>query len=218
MIKGVIFDLDGTLVDSLQDIARNANIVLSDLGYPIHALEAYRHFVGDGARILMKNALPAHIDEVELDAALAQFKLVYEQNLHAHTKAYEGIDEMLNLLACRGLHLGILSNKPHAFTVLYAQNIFADAAFSQVHGQKDHVPHKPHPAGALAIAQAWGVAPHEVVFVGDTATDIRTAKNAGMRAVGVLWGFRTAQELKDAGAEHLISHPGELAQIVADEV
>lgn len=208
--RGVIFDLDGTLIDSLRDIGICCNIVLEEFGHAPHAIERYREFVGDGARVLVQNAFPKSCDSGSLEAALTRFKEIYEQNIYENTKAYAGIEEMLLRLDRVSARKGILSNKPHEFTLQYASSIFEGFSFDAVHGQKEGVAIKPHPGVALEIAKGFGLAPSEIFFVGDTATDMRTAKNAGMCAVGVLWGFRGEEELRLGGADYIVSAPGEL--------
>ncbi len=210
MKKAVIFDLDGTLIDSLEDIAINANKVLRQLNCPTHSLEQYKHFVGDGAKVLMQNAMPKYISKNYLTEALELFKSFYEQNLHANTKLYEGVKPLLIELVEQNIPLAILSNKPDKFTKLYVETLLPDIPFVVVSGQQESVEKKPHPAGALNIAKKFQIDPKDIYFVGDTATDMKTAKNANMVAVGVSWGFRTIKELQDNGADFIIKKPEEL--------
>ncbi len=210
MKKAVIFDLDGTLIDSLEDIAINANKVLRQLNCPTHSLEQYKHFVGDGAKVLMQNAMPKYISKNYLEEALELFKEFYEQNLHSHTKLYHGIKPLLVNLVEQNIPLAILSNKPDKFTKLYVETLLPDIPFVVVSGQQESVEKKPHPAGALDIAKKFQIDPKDIYFVGDTATDMKTAKNANMVAVGVSWGFRTIKELQDNGADFIIKKPEEL--------
>ena len=213
MKKAVIFDLDGTLIDSLEDIAINANKVLRQLNCPTHSLEQYKYFVGDGAKVLMQNAMPKYISKNYLEEALELFKEFYEQNLHSHTKLYNGIKPLLTNLVEQNIPLAILSNKPDKFTKLYIETLLPDIPFVVVSGQKENVEKKPHPAGALDIASKFQIEPQDIYFVGDTATDMKTAKNANMIAVGVSWGFRTIRELQENGADFILKRPEELLVI-----
>lgn len=216
MNNSIIFDLDGTLIDSLKDIAICANEVLKELNYPTHTVEKYKDFVGDGARILVKNALP-EVNEEELEIALKRFIDVYELNIHNHTKPYDGIYDLLKKLEKENFLMGILSNKPHAFTLKYAQALFGDFNFREVHGQKEHIPKKPDPIGAINIAKSFDIPCEQIFYVGDTATDMKTAKNAGMIAIGVLWGFRGKDELLENGADHIVENPATLWEVIAKE-
>jgi phosphoglycolate phosphatase len=212
--KGIIFDLDGTLIDSLQDIAFCANEVLKELGIQPHPIEAYKHFVGDGAQVLIENALGNPCNKVLVQQALKRFKTIYEHNIHNNTHAYEGIMPLLETLTANHFKLGVLSNKPHEFTCKYVQKIFSSYEFLEVHGQKENVPKKPDPQAALAIAKNFNINAKEIFFVGDTATDIKTAHNAGMISIGVLWGFRDKQELEEAKANYIVQHPLDIIEIV----
>lgn len=213
MKKAVIFDLDGTLIDSLEDIAINANKVLRQLNCPTHSHEQYKYFVGDGARVLIENAMPKYISKNYLDDALKLFIEFYEQNLHTNTKPYSGIKALLDELVSQNIPLAILSNKPDKFTKLYVETLLPDIPFVVVSGQKESVEKKPHPAGALDIANKFQIEPQDIYFVGDTSTDMKTAKNANMVAVGVSWGFRTVQELQESGADFIITTPNKLLEL-----
>jgi len=214
--KAVIFDLDGTLIDSIKDIALSTNQILEELGYKQHPLDAYINFVGDGALTLLKNSLPTDVDEPTLEKALVLFKKFYGDRIHANTQPYEGIIEMLDLLKETELKLCVLSNKPHTFTVEFIKYFFNKYPFLEIHGQKDDVPKKPDPKGALNIAEALGLNTNEIVFVGDTPTDINTAKNAGMISIGVSWGYRSVEELINADANMIAQTPKHLTQILLE--
>jgi len=212
--QGIIFDLDGTLIDSLKDIAINCNIVLETLGYKTHELNDYKNFVGDGAKILVKNALPKDISNEQLEIALELFKEVYEKNLHHNTHLYDGIEQLLQTLVFKNYKLAILSNKPHKFTNLYAQKLISHIPFVDIVGQKDEVPKKPDPFAALQIASKFQLRPSDILFIGDTPTDMKTAKNSNMIAVGVAWGFRSVDELINNGADYIIKTPAELLELL----
>lgn len=214
MNKTIIFDLDGTLIDSLKDISICANSVLKELNYPIHKIDDFKYFIGDGAKELMRRCLPQNIEEEKVEQALTLFKQYYSNNIHTNTKPFDGIYDLLNILQKNNFSLNILSNKPHEFTIKYIDNLFTEYKFDEIHGQKDGFAKKPSPAGALHIAKALHQEPHNIYFVGDTSTDMKTAKNCGMIAIGVLWGIRDEKELRKNGADYIIKHPKELLNIV----
>lgn len=212
---GVLFDLDGTLLDTLQDIGDAMNRALAARGFPVHPIEAYKMFVGDGARRLAERAAPAdHRHPDTVTALLAAYREEYRDAWNVATRPYEGIAEMLDALSHRDLRLGILSNKPHRETVKCACHYFPKDRFTVVLGQREHVARKPDPSGALEAAHALGVEPRRILYVGDTATDMETARAAGMFPLGVTWGFRPESELIAHGAQVIIRHPGELCRVV----
>ncbi|ADG94713.1 HAD-superfamily hydrolase, subfamily IA, variant 1 [Arcobacter nitrofigilis DSM 7299] len=213
-MKSLIFDLDGTLINSLLDIALSMNKVLEKHGYASHEIDKYNHFVGDGALVLVKNAMPKDATENEIKVALKSFIEIYEQNTHNNTFAYEGIYEMLEKLERLKIKKAILSNKPHKFTLKYMENLFNNFHFQEIHGQKVDVPKKPDPTMAIEIATKLNTKIEDMIFVGDTATDMKTAKNAGMIAVGVEWGFRTVEELLENGADFIVKTPQDIIEIL----
>lgn len=202
----ILFDLDGTLVDSLGDIAGAMNDALVSVARPAHPVDDYRRMVGDGLELLARRALgPAHAGL--LPEVIAAYRTRYDARLDATTRPYDGVPALLEAL--RGVPLGVLSNKPHAATLEVVRRLLP-APWVVVLGERPGVPRKPDPAGALEAARALGARPQDVLFVGDTATDMRTAVAAGMVPVGCLWGFRDEAELRAAGARHLLARPGEL--------
>jgi phosphoglycolate phosphatase len=206
--QAVIFDLDGTLLDTLEDIGDAVNRVLSARGFPIHPIDAYRFFVGDGVAKLIAKALPeAKRDGETVRSCLEAYREDYDRHWNLKTRLYDGISEMLDALTTRGLKLAILSNKPHDSTQECVREFLSRWSFDVVIGQRDGVPLKPDPAGALAIVHTLGVPPAACLYMGDTPVDIKTAIAAGMNPVGVLWGFRPAQELRENGATILIEQP-----------
>ena len=208
-----IFDLDGTLADTLRDIMDALNHVLAERGFPVHGPDAYRQLVGEGARQLVRDALPEpHRDR--LDEVLAAYRLRYAEHLLVHSQPYPGIPELLSELQGRGAPLAVLSNKPHEPTVQIVRALFPDVRFAGVLGQRPEVPRKPDPAAARELCSALGCAPADVGFLGDTRIDMQTARAAGMTAIGVRWGFRDAAELLAHGAQHVIAHPSELLALL----
>jgi len=215
--KTIIFDLDGTLIDSLEDIAVCMNQVLEELNLPIHKMNDYKYFVGGGISVLVENSLNALNKEIndELKEKVTQrFKEIYDQKLHAKTKPYEGIYELLDELTKLDCNIGILSNKPHEFTLAYANSLFSKYNIPQIHGQKSDVPKKPDPSAAITIANSFNSTCEETYFVGDTMVDMQTAVNAKMIGIGVLWGFRDEQELMENGATFVVKHPLDILEII----
>jgi phosphoglycolate phosphatase len=215
--KTIIFDLDGTLIDSLEDIAVCMNQVLKELNLPIHEMNDYKYFVGGGISILVDNSLNALNKEItdELKEKVTQrFKEIYDQKLHLKTKAYDGIYELLDELVTLDCNIGILSNKPHEFTVQYANSLFSKYNIKEVHGQKSDVPKKPDPIAAISIANSFNIPCEEIYFVGDTMVDMQTAVNANMIGIGVLWGFRDEKELMENGADFIVKHPLDILDII----
>lgn len=211
----VIFDLDGTLLDSLADLAGTGNRVLEALGLQAHPVASYRYFVGDGMATLVERILPDHHrTPAMLAQAIELFREDYAANWDRETDAYAGVPEMLNSLSQMGVHLTILSNKPDNFTRICVDRLLPQWRFHTVLGQREQVPKKPDPAGAREILQLLPVNQGRVLYVGDTAVDMQTAAAAGLDSVGVLWGFREADELRQHGATYLIEHPMQLVDIV----
>ncbi|ABZ84183.1 phosphoglycolate phosphatase, putative [Heliomicrobium modesticaldum Ice1] len=213
--KAVIFDLDGTLLDTLADLADSMNRVLSRAGFPAHSLDEYRYFVGDGLATMVRRALPeAGCDEETLRRCFTDMQEEYGRNWAVKTAPYTGVMEMLEGLAARNISMAVLSNKPHDWTVEMTDYFFPQRPFAMVFGQRPSVPKKPDPAGALEIAARFAFAPADILYLGDTNTDMKTARGAGMPAIGVLWGFRPAEELLASGADRLIGHPSELFNLI----
>jgi phosphoglycolate phosphatase len=207
----VLFDLDGTLLDTLDDLADSANVTLRRRGWPEHPPEAYKTFVGDGVTTLLRRCLPEeHRDEQTVAECVAEMRAEYAERWDAKTRPYDGIVEMLEQLHARGLKLAVLSNKPHDATKKCVDRFFGHISFACVQGVDDGIPPKPDPAGTNHIRQTLATAPEKFLYLGDTNTDMKTAVAAGMRPVGVTWGFRTPEELRANGARTLIDHPREL--------
>ncbi len=209
----VIFDLDGTLLNTLGDLADAMNIVLEEAGFPPHPHETYKYFVGDGVVKLVERALPPVArDEHTMRECVAAFRGEYARRWDATTAPYEGVAAMLAALGERGVGTAVLSNKPHEYTVKCVERYFPDAAFGAVQGVCEGVPPKPDPAGALAVAERIAADPGAVVYVGDTNTDMETATAAGFFPLGATWGFRTPAELLAHGARELVDAPGDIVE------
>ena len=208
MIKAVLFDLDGTLTDTIQDISDAMNHALRMHDLPGWTVAEYCYLVGDGAKTLAKRAVR---DRQDLALSVQKaYQAYYETHNLVTSKPYDGIPEMLDELQKRGYKLAVFSNKPDADTKNVVAHYFPQVKWDVVRGQVEGVPVKPDPMGALAVADVLGVAPDEVLYLGDTATDMNCARNAGMHPVGVLWGFRKEDELRQSGAEVIIAHPREI--------
>jgi phosphoglycolate phosphatase len=214
----VIFDLDGTLLDTLDDIANAANRVLAARGFPTHPNPNYRTFIGEGVVKLMVRALPAaHQDEAAAQACVGAYAQEYERTWNALTKPYAGVPEMLDALVVRGLKLAVLSNKPDRFTQRCVSELLAKWTFDVVLGASDQFPRKPDPSSAIETAKRLGVPPAECLYIGDSGVDMQTARAAHMCSVGALWGFRSKEELLKDGAQHLINKPSEVLDLLHRE-
>lgn len=213
--KAVIFDLDGTLLDTLDDLSDSMNAVLSASSLPVHAAEAYKYFVGDGVRNLVKRALPEHLrDDLTIEKHLSEMQKEYGKRWADKTKPYEGIPELLDALKEKGVRLTILSNKVDEFTKLVVEKLLPGWKFDLVLGERKSVPKKPDPSGAFEIAKELDMPVGEFLYLGDTDVDMITANAAGMYAVGALWGFRKADELVNGGARILIPKPQTLLDLL----
>jgi len=214
--KAVLFDLDGTLVDTLRDITDSTNDVLAAAGFPQHEMEAYRYFVGAGRRVLASRVLPEdHRDDETVDRISSEIERVYSRRWTEHTAPYPGIPELLDALTDRGVRLAILSNKPQRPAEVMVSRLLPRWHFDAVEGERPGIPLKPDPSGALEIARRMKLKPVEFLYLGDSATDMQTAVAANMYPVGALWGFRTAEELLAGGAEVLIENPVDLLPLLA---
>lgn len=212
--KGVIFDLDGTLLDTIDDLATSVNNVLIRYGFPIHNTQEIKMFVGSGVKSLIEQSLPQeNRDEKTISCCLLEMKTEYGQNWNKATKPYEGIHELLDALTARGIKIAVLSNKVHEFTVLSISHFFHRHSFDAVIGQRQGIPVKPDPTAAVEIANIFNILPEEIIYIGDSDIDMRTGINAGMYPVGVSWGFRGQHELIQSGAKKVIDMPMELLDI-----
>ena len=212
MKKGVIFDLDGTLLQTLPDIGGSMNRVLRRFGLPEHPLEAYKTMVGNGAWNLTKRAVGERQDLA--DQVYPAYREEYSAHTCDQTYIYPGISEMIRELGRRGILLTVFSNKDDPDVAMVIHHYFPDKPFALLRGRMEGVPIKPAPDGALLIADKLGLSPDEILYVGDTGTDMECGRNAGMETVGVLWGFRTRAELEETKACHIIGKPSELLAFI----
>jgi len=226
MIKLIIFDLDGTLLNTLDDLADCTNYILKENGFMAHEIDAYKYFVGNGVEMLLRRALPKEITENIFLKICNDFMAYYEIHKVDKTAPYEGIVETLEILQKKKILLSVATNKPHELLPQLMQHYFPTIKWTAVFGNRKNVPIKPNPQIVYDILNNiqndWNVerhAPintHEILYVGDTAVDMETAQNAGIKKVGVLWGFRTKQELEQAGADYIIEKPHELIPLIAN--
>lgn len=217
-MRAFIFDLDGTLLDTLEDIGRACNAVLAAHGHPAHPLAAYRRMVGNGFDRLVRSALPPAVlrDHAPhaLDALVNEARLWYARHMRERTRPYEGIPEALARLARRGLTLAVLSNKPHDLTRALVSHYFPQIPFADVRGGRPGTPLKPDPAAPEAMLAQLNLEAGQCFYVGDSDVDMLTARNAGMVSVGVAWGFRGLEEVRAAGARHLVNTPAQLPELI----
>lgn len=212
--RAVIFDLDGTLANTIDDIALAINGSLSKRGFPTHDIPTIKLMVGNGFRNLVVAALPRERqDEALVEEIREEATAYYAAHPLDRTLPYPGIMEMLSGLAGIGIPRAVLSNKPDELTQAVVTGLFPQAGFSVVRGETPAFPRKPEPASVLDIAKILGAEPGEILYVGDTNVDMRTAHNAGMRPIGASWGFRSIQELVESGAEVVITQPSELLRL-----
>ncbi len=212
--KGIIFDLDGTLVDSLHDISDAMNKVLQGLNFPTHTYETYQYFIGSGLRNLVSKALPSTNNSHEqIEFCFKRMINEYREICTSKTKPYEGILELLDNLTSQNIKMAVFSNKADELTKKIASEIFPDY-FDTAVGLSTEELKKPNPFEAVEISKKWNLNPEEILFVGDSDIDMKTAVNANMFPVGVSWGYRTEEELKTSGAKLVINNASELIEIL----
>lgn len=218
MSAAIIFDLDGTLLDTLQDLADSTNAALRQMGHPPHPTEDYKQFVGDGVVKLAQRALPPQRqnDEDHVMELVARTRKEYGERWNATTGPYPGVGNLLDALQQRSNPFAVFSNKPDDFTRLCVRELLGKWEFAEVRGQRDGTPPKPDPAGALAVAKAMERDPAEILYLGDTNTDMQTAVAAGFHPIGALWGFRGEAELRESGAADLLRTPTDLLSLLQD--
>ncbi len=216
MIKAVLFDLDGTLADSLIDLADGVNRALTQKGYPTHPVDAFKYFVGDGIPKMIERALPEEhrnndsVKEIK-DIFMPYYAIHYSDN----TYAYDGMPELVNTLKAKGFIVAVVTNKEQAMANEVVTSLYGDV-FDLIFGKRDGIPAKPDPTAALMAMKELGVTPDECVFIGDSGMDVATAVNSGAVPVGELWGFRKEDELLANGAKYIINKPNELLNIIEE--
>jgi phosphoglycolate phosphatase len=214
MKKAIIFDLDGTLLDTLTDIMESVNNVLDKYEFPTHKMQAYKYFIGNGIEVLTRKAFPKDITESEFRNYFQEVKQEYESRQTLRTKPYNGIEEMLNKLLEKGISISILSNKPDEFAKPTVKHFFPNIKFDIVFGSRNGVERKPSPDAVFEILEKLNFQKEDCFFVGDTAIDMQTSVNAGVDGIGVSWGFRTIEELQENGAKHIIDTPNEIFELI----
>lgn len=217
--QAVIFDLDGTLLDTLNDLATSGNEVLSNRGLPTHSTDDYRTFIGNGMSNLVQRIFPEDVrpaDGPETEVALSEYRAAYDRHWRDTTCLFPGIKELLDHLTGEGIPIGVLSNKAHDFTIKCVDAFLSDWKWDIVLGSRDGIPQKPDPAAAHEAAETLGVQLGNCFFIGDSDVDMFTAVNAGMQPVGVAWGFRSVSELTAAGAKVIIDQPMDLVTLLGD--
>ncbi len=212
--KAVIFDLDGTLVDSVADIANAANSALRARGFAERGVDEYRLFIGGGAEEMIKKALPQGASPCDVSGCLDGFMASYRKGFDIYTKLYDGMSELLCSLCEKNIRLAVLSNKPQEMTSSISRSLLSKWRFARVVGHSEETPRKPDPSGALNLCGPLSVSASETALVGDSGIDMKTAVAAGMLPVGALWGFRGRDELISAGARYVIERPAELMRII----
>lgn len=216
MKKAVIFDLDGTLTDTLKSLWKSTNMALATAGLPPHEIDSYKYFAGNGAKELIRKSLIADGDAqlVHFDSVMEAYNRIFEEYCMYEVKPYDGIPELLKALKEKGLHLAVNSNKPQPRTVDVVEEIFGKDTFDLLVGQCEERRRKPAPDGVNYILEQLHLNKEDVLYIGDTCTDMQTGKSAGVFTVGALWGFRDRQELVENHADAIIEKPLELLQYI----
>ena len=216
MIKACIFDLDGTLTDTIESLTYSVGETLKEMGLSAITKEQCQSFVGNGARVLLEKSIRAAGDfgGARIHEAMEIYGRIFDENCTYHVTPCEGIPKLLKELKNRRAKLAVLSNKPHPQTVKVAEEIFGRDVFDVLQGQREEIPRKPSPEGIYTILEKLGAATEECLYIGDSEVDIATGSNALTKTVGVTWGFRTEEELKDAGAVYLVHRPEELLRLL----
>lgn len=211
----ILFDLDGTLLNTIDDLANSLNFILKQHGLPVHPVEKYKTFVGNGMEKLVRRVLPTdHHDEKTVATILAEFKTKYNECWHNDTKPYPGINMLLDNLESLRIRMSVLSNKADQFTSIMIDYFFGLDRFDFVVGARDGVPNKPDPTAALEIVKGSNIESSSYLYLGDSGVDMQTANAAGLYALGATWGFRSTEELEANGAKKLIYDPMEIIELI----
>lgn len=213
MKTAVIFDLDGTLLNTLEDLKDSTNYALQKFGFPQRTLDEVRSFVGNGLRMLIVRAVPADTEDAVIDAVLQTMKLHYAENYHNKTRPYNGIEALLMRLKAEGYPMAIVSNKADLVVALL-RKLYFDTLIPVAVGETEGVLRKPAPDMVIEGLRRLGLPGAKAVYVGDSEVDLQTARNVGIPCLSVTWGFRSIQQLKEAGAQHLAHTPEELYETI----
>lgn len=215
-MKACIFDLDGTLTNTLESMTYSVNLTLEEMGLSKITKDQCRLFVGNGARVLIEKSLKAagDTDASRIEEGMEIYGRIFDRNCTYHVTPYEGIPEMLKVLKDKGIHLAVLSNKPDRQTVKVVKAIFGEELFDYAQGQKEGIRRKPEPDGVWYLMEQMHVSKEECLYIGDSEVDAATGRNAGLKTIGVLWGFRDRKTLETAEVDDLIDRPDELLQFV----
>ena len=213
-VLSIIFDLDGTLLDTIDGLSDTVNEVMQDFNFPAHSRAEYKNFIGNGLNKLIERAVPQGTSAETIQQCCNAFKVLYAKSWKSNCCPYAGINDMLAELQKRRVNLAVLSNKPHEFTKLFVEEFFPGNIFQAVYGQREGFGKKPDPAMAIEIANMLQEDTHKILFVGDSGVDIQTGKNAQMKTAGVSWGFRPVEELLENSPDLIINHPLELLDYV----
>lgn len=218
MYKACVFDLDGTLTETLESLTLSVNLTLKEMGLSEITDQQCRLFVGDGARVLLQKALKVTGDAQaeRIEEAMLRYGRIFDQHCTYHVVPYEGIREMLTELKQEGYRLAVLSNKPHRQTVSVVESVFGKEVFELIQGQRDGIPRKPDPTAVLDILRQLESSPEHAVYIGDSEVDIATGLAAGMQTIGVTWGFRDKKILEGAGAKKTADHPREIIELIKE--
>jgi len=217
-VKLVVFDLDGTILNTISDLAHSANYALKHCGFPVHSIDTYKFFVGNGINRLLERCLPENQKTEQNIARLKDFLLsYYDAHNTDYTEPYNGVCDLLSTLQSEGLQLAIASNKPQSATEKLIRHYFPDIIFAAVFGQREGVPIKPDPTIVYNILEIAGVSPEETLYIGDSGVDMETASNCGATSIGVTWGFRPRKELENSGAHFIVDTTEEIIKIVGTE-
>lgn len=209
----IIFDLDGTLLDTLQDLANAVNYAMRQMGYPEHSLDAVRSFIGNGIRVLIRRSVPDGVSEDDYEKTYSIFTKHYLEHVADFTKPFDGIPEVLDTLKKNGCRLAVVSNKSDEPAKKVVANFFGDV-FDMTVGKMDCFPTKPQPDSVLYVIKTLGVDKTDCIYIGDSDVDVETAHNAGLECIGVTWGNRSVDELKTAGAEYIVNEPKEITGLL----
>ncbi|MCX8122553.1 MAG: HAD family hydrolase [Spirochaetes bacterium] len=213
-IDGVIFDLDGTLLDTIADLAYSVNVVLARHGYDEHPVSSYTHFIGDGMEMLITRAIGDSIEHSDVVKLVAELKAEYAKNWNRTTQPYQGIHELLQLLSHQKIKISVFSNKAHEFTVSMVHYYFPDIAFDVILGLQDSIPRKPDPHGAVLIAHTMAIEPTHIAMIGDSVTDITMAQRCGMYSIAVSWGYRPVELLQKYNPGAIAHSPMDIIDII----